>query len=59
MVISSNKCSILAQNIPQPQHQSDYVSNNVGVNSGEVIAARLPVLNAQEPSCEELRAMWR
>lgn len=28
-------------------------------NSGEVMASRLPVLNVNEPSCEELKAMWR
>lgn len=29
-------------------------------NSGEVMASRLPVLNEHhEPSCEELKAMWR
>lgn len=29
------------------------------VSSGEVMASRLPVLNEHEPSCEELKAMWR
>lgn len=28
-------------------------------SSGEVMASRLPVLNENEPSCEELKAMWR
>lgn len=28
-------------------------------SSGEVMASRLPELNENEPSCEELKAMWR
>lgn len=47
-----------AQNVNQ-QHEPD-LSNNDGigsVNSGEI--SRLPVLNENEPSCEELKAMWR
>lgn len=40
------------------------VANNNGErdripNSGEVMASRLPVLDENEPSCEELKAMWR
>lgn len=50
----------MAQNMPLQQRPTGYIrSDAVGVSSGEVMAARLPSLNAQEPSCEELRAMWR
>lgn len=60
IIFSSNVYSTFAQNIPQQQqHQTDYVSNSVGANSGEVISGRSPILNTQEPTCEELRAMWR
>lgn len=61
----SNIWSSHAQNVNQ-QHDPNYLSNggsgNSGegggsVNSGEI--SRLPVLNENEPSCEELKAMWR
>lgn len=58
MIIASSVCSIVAQSVQSP-HSQDYVSNSVGVSNGEVMAARSPALNAHEPSCEELRAMWR
>lgn len=44
---------------------SDSVGGSISVerdivpSSGEVMASRLPVLNENEPSCEELKAMWR
>lgn len=63
VILASNVCSSHAQNANQQQHDSDYISssgNGMGVvSSGEVMASRLPVLNGHEPSCEELRAMWR
>lgn len=58
VILASNIWSTNAQNVNQ-QRDTEYVSDNVGVSNGEVIASRLPALNGHEPSCEELRAMWR
>lgn len=56
LIITSKVPSILSQNI-QGQHQTNYVGKSA--DSGEVISGRSPALNEHEPSCEELRAMWR
>lgn len=62
IILVSNIWLTNAQNVNQQQQQqpdTDYVGGNVGESNGEVIASRLPVLSGHEPSCEELRAMWR
>lgn len=61
VILASNIWSSLAQHVNQPQDDSGDFMSNAGQNmdGGEVIASRLPMLNEQEPSCEELRAMWR
>lgn len=64
VILASNVWSSHAQNANQQQHSdADYISSSDGsigaVSNGEVMASRLPVLNGHEPSCEELRAMWR
>lgn len=59
IILVSNIWSTNAQNVNQQQPDTDYVGGNVGESNGEVIASRLPVLSGHEPTCEELRAMWR
>lgn len=70
VILASNIWSSHGQNVnPQHDDAADYVGaggddrQNVDadrvVSSGEVMASRLPVLNEHEPSCEELKAMWR
>lgn len=73
IIFISNIWSSHAQNVNQ-QHDPDYLLNGGSgggggsggvdnsaeggtVNSGEI--SRLPILNENEPSCEELKAMWR
>lgn len=67
MIVNFNIKEVMAQNVQE--HQTDHISGSANEaqsgsgsapgNSGEVIAARSPVLSSYEPSCEELRAMWR
>lgn len=61
VMLASNIWSSLAQHVNQPEDDSVDFMSNAGqhMDGGEVIASRLPMLNEQEPSCEELRAMWR
>lgn len=61
VILASNIWSSLAQNVNQQHDDSvDYMGNGANnVDGGEVMASRLPVLNEHEPSCEELKAMWR
>lgn len=60
--LASNFWSSLAQNVNQPQEDPmDYMlgtSGRNGLDDVSAIAARYAYGNA-EPSCEELRAMWR
>lgn len=73
VILASNIWSSHGQNVnPQNDDAADYVNAGGGggggsnsaerdrvQSSGEVMASRLPVLNENEPSCEELKAMWR
>lgn len=69
VILASNIWSSYGQNVnPQSDDAADYVGPGGSGNSaegdrvaisGEVMASRLPVLNEHEPSCEELKAMWR
>ncbi|XP_031630273.1 uncharacterized protein LOC116345217 [Contarinia nasturtii] len=72
VILASNIWSSHGQNVnPQQDDVADYVGpggdgggggNSDGdrvTNSGEVMASRLPVLNEHEPSCEQLKTMWR
>lgn len=74
VILASNIWSSHGQNVnPQNDDATDYVNAGGGSDvsgsnsaerdrvqsSGEVMASRLPVLNENEPSCEELKAMWR
>lgn len=74
VILASNIWSSHGQNVnPQNEDAADYVNaaggsgggsnsaerDRVVQSSGEVMASRLPVLNENEPSCEELKAMWR
>lgn len=73
VILASNIWSSHGQNInPQQDDVADYGAGGSGgggndgnsdgdrvTNSGEVMASRLPVLNEHEPSCEQLKTMWR
>ncbi|XP_055313788.1 uncharacterized protein LOC129575024 isoform X4 [Sitodiplosis mosellana] len=75
VILASNIWSSHGQNVNPPHDDAaDYVGPGGGgsggggngaadgdrvASSGEVMASRLPVLNEHEPSCEELKAMWR